>query len=386
MGEWLNIGPTGNRAYLAVPERGKGAGVLVLHAWWGLTSVFTDVCDRLAAEGYVALAPSLYADGATTASIAEAEALVAAHDRAPAEAEAVVQAAVDHLRDVLAVTGEGIGVIGFSMGAYWALRLSQVRPDDVCAVVAVYGTDEGDYNTARAAYLGHFAEHDDFEPLEDVRALEFRIREAGREVTFHVYPGTGHWFVEPNRPDVYNAAAADLVWERTLAFLKAHLREYRMDLLDRLLEHDHWATACLLDLSRGLTDAQLDQPFDIGHRTLRATFVHMIFNVEVWTAAMAGQPVDAQRDDRSLAALVERHERSFETFATIARRVRDEQRLDDTYVDHFDAPMTFGGAILHLVLHHEGHRTEVLHILERLGVPDLPEVDHGLWDFVRRGI
>jgi uncharacterized damage-inducible protein DinB len=157
-------------------------------------------------------------------------------------------------------------------------------------------------------------------------------------------------------------------------------------LLDRLLDHDHWATAQLLDLSRGLTDAQLDQPFDIGHRTLRATFAHMIFNVEVWTAAMAGQPVDAQRDDCSLAALSERHERSFESFATIARRVRDEQRLDDTYVDHFGGPMTFGGAILHLVLHHEGHRTEALHILQRLDVPDLPEVDHGLWDFVRRGI
>ncbi len=223
MGEWLQVGPAGNRAYLAVPEHGRGAGVLVLHAWWGLTSVFTDVCDRLATEGYAALAPSLYADGATTASIAEAEALVAAHNRAPAEAEAAVQAAVEQLRGLPAVTGEPIGVIGFSLGAYWALHLSQVRPDDVSAVVAVYGTNEGDYSTARAAYLGHFAEHDDFEPLEAVRALEARIRTAGREVTFHVYPGTGHWFVEPNRPDAYNAAAADLVWERTLAFLKAQL-------------------------------------------------------------------------------------------------------------------------------------------------------------------
>ena len=61
-----------------------------------------------------------------------------------------------------------------------------------------------------------------FEPLEAVRALEEKIRAAGREVTFHVYPGTGHWFVEPNRPE-YDAEAADLVWERTLAFLKARL-------------------------------------------------------------------------------------------------------------------------------------------------------------------
>ena len=223
VGEWLHVGPTGNRAYLAVPERGAGPGVLVLHAWWGLTSVFTDVCDRLAAEGFVALAPSLYADGATAATIAEAEVLRDAHDEAAAEVEAVVRAAVERLRGLPAVTGAQIGVIGFSLGAYWALQLSQVRPDDVSAVVTIYGTDDGDYRTARAAYLGHFAEDDDYEPLEAVRALEAKIRAAGCEVTFHVYPGTGHWFVEPNRPDVYDAAAAELVWERTRAFLKAQL-------------------------------------------------------------------------------------------------------------------------------------------------------------------
>jgi uncharacterized damage-inducible protein DinB len=158
-----------------------------------------------------------------------------------------------------------------------------------------------------------------------------------------------------------------------------------MDLLDRLLDHDRWATATLLDLSRGLTDAQLDQPFDVGHRTLRATFEHMIFNVEVWTAAMTRQPVDTRRDDRSLATLIDRHECSHATFATLARRVRDQQQLDDTFVDNFGGPMTFGGAVLHLVLHDAEHRAEALHILERLGVSDLPEVDHGLWDFKRRG-
>ena len=75
----------------------------------------------------------------------------------------------------------------------------------------------------RAAYLGHFAEHDDYEPLEAVRALEEKIRAAGREVTFHVYPGTGHWFFEPNQPQAYNDAAAVLARERTLDFLKAQL-------------------------------------------------------------------------------------------------------------------------------------------------------------------
>lgn len=220
MGEWLEAGDS-NRSYLAVPEGGRGPGVLVLHAWWGLTSVFTDVCDRLAAEGFVALAPSLYPGGATTAAIDEAEALLNALDQE--SAEVTVLAAVDRLRELPALTGSEIGVVGFSMGAAWALHASVVRPEDIGAAVVVYGTWDQDFSAARAAYLGHFAENDDFEPLASVRELEASIRAAGREVEFHIYPGTGHWFAEPNRPDVYDAEATELVWERTLAFLTAHL-------------------------------------------------------------------------------------------------------------------------------------------------------------------
>jgi carboxymethylenebutenolidase len=120
----------------------------------------------------------------------------------------VVQAALKQLRELPAVTGRQIGVIGFSLGAYWALNLSQGRPHDVGA--------------AGAAYLGHFAEHDDFEPLRAVRALAAKIRAAGREVSFYVYSGTGHWFVEPNRPE-YDAVAAEWAWDRSLAFLNPRL-------------------------------------------------------------------------------------------------------------------------------------------------------------------
>ena len=163
-----------------------------------------------------------------------------------------------------------------------------------------------------------------------------------------------------------------------------------MDLLDLLLDHDHWATRRLLDASGGLTDAQWDRPFDLGHRTLRATFGHMIFNVPFWTAFLAGQPADggysadAQPDDRSLAALIDHHERSYAAFASVARRLRDERRLDDTFVDHYAVRKSFGGTILMVVEHNTEHRTEVLHILERLGVPDLPEVDLGVWDYLRQ--
>ena len=154
-----------------------------------------------------------------------------------------------------------------------------------------------------------------------------------------------------------------------------------MDLLDRLLGHDYWATTQLLELSRELTDAQLDQEFDIGHRTLRGTFGHMIINIAFWTALMTEQPAYEERDERSVAALIDRHECSYATLATLARRLRDEQRLNVTFIDHYDARKSFGGTIVHVVLHNAEHRTEAVHILTRLGVPKPPEVDHGLWDY-----
>src|SRR5947209_18404523 len=67
-------------AYLAVPEQGRGPEVVVLHAWWGLTEPFRQVCERLAEAGFVALAPDLY-HGKTAATVEEAQALGAALDR-----------------------------------------------------------------------------------------------------------------------------------------------------------------------------------------------------------------------------------------------------------------------------------------------------------------
>lgn len=157
-----------------------------------------------------------------------------------------------------------------------------------------------------------------------------------------------------------------------------------MDTLDRVLDHDQWATSQLLAVAGKLTDAQLDQEFDIGHRTVRATLAHMIGNVDGWTEAFTDQqPVN---DGTSVADLTARHEAAYPAFAGVARHFRDADRLEETFTDSFGQPMTFGGAVLMVSLHNEGHRTEVLHMLNRLGLADVPEVDHGLWDFARRGL
>jgi uncharacterized damage-inducible protein DinB len=159
-----------------------------------------------------------------------------------------------------------------------------------------------------------------------------------------------------------------------------------MDLLDRLLEHDDWATKQLLSLSAGLSDEQLDREFDIGNRTLRATFDHIILNTDFWMGVMTGERIAYERAPSSLATLVADHERSYSAFSAFARRTRDEGRMEQTFVDHWEQPMRFGGAIVHVIMHNEDHRTEAVHILTRLGLDPAPEVDHGLWDFHDRGL
>ncbi|HEX5499170.1 MAG TPA: DinB family protein [Thermomicrobiales bacterium] len=157
-----------------------------------------------------------------------------------------------------------------------------------------------------------------------------------------------------------------------------------MDLLDRMLGHDRWTTALLLEMCRGLTDVQLDQPFDIGHRTLRRTFGHMISAVRFWTAAMTGQPEEMREDERALAVLSEEHERSYAAFAALARRMHDEGRMDETFIDWYGWPKSIGGTILNVPLHNERHRGDVLHILQRLGVSGLPDGDPQEWEYATK--
>ncbi|MDQ3856249.1 MAG: dienelactone hydrolase family protein [Chloroflexota bacterium] len=204
-------------AHLATPAAGAGPGVLVLHAWWGLTPFFKQVADRLAAEGYYVLAPDLYA-GQTATTIEEATQLRDATD--DDRTYKLITESVEYLRSLEGATGDGIGVVGFSMGGWWALSLE----DHIRAVVTFYGAGVDPENiTAEAAYQGHFAEDDEFEPLESVKQLEEGLRARGKEVEMHIYPSARHWFFEKDRPE-YDPEAAKVAWERTCAFLARHLQ------------------------------------------------------------------------------------------------------------------------------------------------------------------
>ncbi|MBI4673705.1 MAG: dienelactone hydrolase family protein [Chloroflexi bacterium] len=211
-------------SYIAVPPSGKGQGVLVIHAWWGLNDFFKRVCDRLAQAGFVAFAPDLFEGQAATTSAA-AKRLRAKPKREPTYK--TLLRAMEQLQGHPAVQGSGIGVVGFSMGGHWALWLSQ-RPElSIDAVVTFYGARAGDYSASPAAFMGHFAEKDAWVSKAALKKLRQQLEAAHRPAEFFVYPDTGHWFFESDRTDVYNAPAAELAWQRTVKFLAAQLKTRR---------------------------------------------------------------------------------------------------------------------------------------------------------------
>jgi len=215
----FNLESGTGRGYLASPVKPRG-GVLVLHAWWGLNDFFKGFANRLASQGFLALAPDLY-DGPVAKSVEEAKAFHSKID--DDRVKRIVLGATDYLHSDPSMSGRKIGVVGFSMGAAWSLLLSTLKPETIGAVVVFYGSYPIDFSKSQASYLGHFSPDDEWEPVADVRATEEKIRGAGREVAFHFYPGTKHWFVEENRPVEYNRDASDLSWKRTLEFLDSEL-------------------------------------------------------------------------------------------------------------------------------------------------------------------
>jgi carboxymethylenebutenolidase len=206
--------------YIALPTSGQGKGVLVIHAWWGLNDFFRGVCDRFATEGFVALAPDLF-QGQVATTVETARSL--RDQRRPEPAAKTLTRAMGQLVNHPAVQGSTVGVVGFSMGGHWALWLSQQAELPIGAAVTFYGTRAGDYSASQAAFLGHFAEKDDW--VSDTALKKFRkgLETAGRIAELFVYPGTGHWFFESDRRDAYDKEAAAQAWQRTLRFLKEEI-------------------------------------------------------------------------------------------------------------------------------------------------------------------
>jgi carboxymethylenebutenolidase len=192
-----------------------GAGpraVALFHAWWGVNDDVLAYADRLAGSGFAVLAPDLVR-GRRATTVEDAERIVTTNDEA--HSDAVALAALDRL---VTEGATRVGTVGFSFGAAWAIWSSAKRPA-VAASVVYYGSVGGpSVAQGRAPVLGHFAEADPYEPDDNVAVFASALRDAGRVVTLHRYPGTSHWFAEPSR-DAWRPEAAALAFERTVAFL-----------------------------------------------------------------------------------------------------------------------------------------------------------------------
>ncbi len=208
--------------YLALPPSGRGPAVIVLQEWWGLVGHITDIVDRIAAEGFVALAPDLYEGERTTSPDRAGKMLMALNiDRTAA----ALAGAADMLAAREDVMPSKIGVIGFCMGGQLALFAACTFPERIDAVVDFYGIHPNvkpNLDRLRAPILFHFGESDPSVPVDDARALVDRLTTMGKTVDAHFY-AAGHAFFNDQRPEAHSPDAAALAWERTLAFLRRHL-------------------------------------------------------------------------------------------------------------------------------------------------------------------
>jgi carboxymethylenebutenolidase len=212
------------RAYLARPEEeDRGTpGVVVIHEWWGLNDQIKGVADRLARDGYLAIAPDLYR-GKLAADRGLAHELM----RGLSENRAVdlIKGAADHLRSLGGGNHRRVGTVGFCMGGRLSLAAA-LKGAEVQATVMFYGSVETTRETVeplRAPLLGIFGREDRGIPVEDVKKFEEALKAAGKVAAIQIYPGVGHAFFNEQGPSYDRQFAVD-AWARTQAFFAKHLK------------------------------------------------------------------------------------------------------------------------------------------------------------------
>ncbi len=209
--------------YLAVPDGEHGPGVIVLQEWWGVDEHIRSLCDRLAAEGFYALAPDLYR-GETTTQPSEAQQKMMALSMSEVERE--MCGAADYLASQPGFEGTGVGAVGFCLGGGLAVWAAATCPNIAAAVTFYYVMPHGkpDFSAIHGPVLGHFGTADEFIPTEDANKLEAELKHAGVDTTFHYYEGAGHAFVnDTNRLGTHDPELAQLAWGRTVEFLRSAL-------------------------------------------------------------------------------------------------------------------------------------------------------------------
>jgi carboxymethylenebutenolidase len=224
--------PTPAGAMPAFVARPAGAerlpAVLVIQEAFGLNAHIEDVARRIAAEGYVALAPDLYWRGGRGRSVGYHElpqAIALMQSLRDDEIVADVGGAIAYLEKQPGVRADRIGITGFCMGGRVSYLIACALPDKIKASVPFYGGGIPVERTAtlKAPVLAFFGEQDGFIPLDNVKELQAALATHGKQAEVIVYPGAGHGFFCDER-DSYHAESARDAWTRTTKFLAKHLK------------------------------------------------------------------------------------------------------------------------------------------------------------------
>ena len=194
---------------LLLPPQGSGPGVVGAHPWWGLNQTIRNYGAALAKGGFVVALPDLFAGDVTT-SIDTAETLIRTHWETAGQR---LDAAFEELGKHRAVSGNGLGAVGFSFGGFHLLEAIERGDARIARLVVYYATHP--LPAQHAPIMAHLASDDPYESQADMDTLA-----ANLGANAYTYPGTKHWFAEADRPE-YDKAAADLAFERTVRFLRA---------------------------------------------------------------------------------------------------------------------------------------------------------------------
>ncbi len=220
--QYATVGGQEISGYLAKSEGAMNApGIIVIHEWWGLNDNIRMMVDKLAGEGYTALAVDLYGG-----KVAESPDSAGTYARSVNNEEAL-----DNLTQAYGFLNEkqgtdNIGVIGWCFGGAWSLNTALAHPQKIDATVIYYGrlvTDTEKLKTLEMPVLGIFGEEDGGIPPQRVKEFESALNEVGVENSIHIYEGAGHAFANPSGTRYVEEAAED-AWQKTVRFLEQNLK------------------------------------------------------------------------------------------------------------------------------------------------------------------
>ncbi|HLI05138.1 MAG TPA: dienelactone hydrolase family protein [Ktedonobacteraceae bacterium] len=221
----LPVNGNGAYAYVAQPDDDQThPGLVMIQEWWGIEPHVVDLAHKLAEQGFIVAVPDLF-HGKVATEPNDAERMMMMVTSNVERAIQEIIGALNRLKEMPMVEPKRLGVMGFCMGGFLAMKVASRYPE-LGGVVAFYAagfepTPE-EAQALNAPVLAIYGSQDSWAPPEVIEKVERMYREAGKDVTVKVY-NAGHAFINPSH-GAYNEEAASQAWPLAIQFLKDHLK------------------------------------------------------------------------------------------------------------------------------------------------------------------